>query len=348
MNVEYVNKVIRLCDDYVKSNDPKMKWMWGEGLLGYALLKLDEKLGTSRYTEFIKKYCDYYVLNQPLIDQADRVAPVLITYTMQKLTGNEDYKKLTERGINYIVNSPRLVDDCVNHLGNSLVGKFYPKSIWVDSLMMFGVLPAIYGKGEGRQDILDMAASQPLTHAKYLNNRKSGLWYHSYWTRLKQAYPQRSLYWARGNGWVLCALPMILDQLSDNDKNKQEIIWMYQKTSAAVRTYQKHSGMFTTLLTKKSYEETSATALIAAGFLHGAQQGYLDASYLESGLKSYRSVVDHLYINDLGNMAMPLISGPTIPMPIFPKLGYTLVPRKDNWSYGIAALIFATIQYINA
>lgn len=39
------------------------------------------------------------------------------------------------------------------------------------------------------------------------------------------------------------------------------------------------------------------------------------------------------------------ISAPTIPLHIFPKLGYTLIPKNDNWSYGIAALIFAAIAY---
>ena len=42
---------------------------------------------------------------------------------------------------------------------------------------------------------------------------------------------------------------------------------------------------------------------------------------------------------------MPEISGPTIPLPIFPKLGYKLVPCGKNWSYGVAAMIFAAIEY---
>ena len=42
---------------------------------------------------------------------------------------------------------------------------------------------------------------------------------------------------------------------------------------------------------------------------------------------------------------MTEISGPTIPLPVFPKLGYKLVHLGKNWSYGIAALIFAAIEY---
>ena len=39
------------------------------------------------------------------------------------------------------------------------------------------------------------------------------------------------------------------------------------------------------------------------------------------------------------------ISGPTIPLPLLPKLGYKLTPKGDNWSYGLAALFFAAIEY---
>ena len=42
---------------------------------------------------------------------------------------------------------------------------------------------------------------------------------------------------------------------------------------------------------------------------------------------------------------MPEISGPTIPLPILPRLGYKAVPRGKNWSYGVAAVIFAALEY---
>ena len=50
-------------------------------------------------------------------------------------------------------------------------------------------------------------------------------------------------------------------------------------------------------------------------------------------------------IDDETGVYMTQISGPTIPVPIFPKLGYTLTPRGKNHSYGVAALIFAALQY---
>ena len=86
----YFSKVIQLCDYWVSVNRPEMRWMWGHALMGYALSELDSYLDTDKYTPFLKAFCDYYVKKPPIIDYADRAAPALITYAMQKKTGNTD------------------------------------------------------------------------------------------------------------------------------------------------------------------------------------------------------------------------------------------------------------------
>ena len=37
------------------------------------------------------------------------------------------------------------------------------------------------------------------------------------------------------------------------------------------------------------------------------------------------------------------ISGPTIPLPLLPRLGYLAVPRRPNLPWGVAALVFAVL-----
>jgi len=338
-------KVKELADYVIRTWDPKMKWMWGEALLGYALSLLDEHLGTDQYTKFLTDYCDYYVDHPPRVDQSDTSAPALITYQMQKKTGNVAYKQLTDRVLFYIANEPRLIEDSVNHLGNSKEGKLYPKSIWVDSLMMFSVFPSRYSRENQDDKMMDIAARQPRILAKYMQDPVDGLWYHSYWVKQKTHYPRRKLYWGRGNGWVVAALPMILDQIG-NHEEKQNIEKIFVDTCKGLLPYQRSDGAFETVFNKigKTYRELSFTALVAAGFLHGYRLKLLDDSFLEAGTKAFQTVVDSLqYENE--DIYMPEISGPTIPLPIFPYLGYKLVPRGRNWSYGIAALIFAAIEF---
>ncbi len=342
--MKVIEKINRLAKDITETWDPKMKWMWGEALLGYALSLLDEHQHTDEFTPFLKGYCDYYVANPPRVDQSDTSAPGLITYYMWKKTNNEAYKKLTDRVIHYIMKEPRLIEDSVNHLGNSLEGKFYPKSIWVDSLMMFSVFPARYAKEQNDQDMMNVAARQPRIMSKYMQDPHDHLWYHSYWTTWKTHYPKRKIYWGRGNGWVIAALPMILESIGEHEE-KASIIEIFKKTAHALLPYQREDGTFETVINKvgKTYRELSFTALVASGFLHGYRLGILDDPFKVAGKKALYAVIDALE-EENGRLVMPEISGPTIPMPLFPYLGYKLIPKGKNWSYGLAALIFAGIQ----
>lgn len=340
----YYQKVNRLADFVVDTWDPKMKWMWGEALLGYALDELDRENGSSRYTPFLTAYCDYWVKQDPAVDQSDTTAPGLITYAMYKRTKNPAYGKLTEKVLDYIRNEPRLYLDCLNHLGNSKKAKLYPRSIWIDSVMMFSVFTSLYAREHGDEELLSFAARQPKQYAAMMLDSKEHLWAHSYWVDRGQAYPQRKIFWGRGNGWVICAFPMILDQIGLDHPEAAQIISIFQKTSEALLHCMNEDDTFSTLLKQKSYRELSATALISAGWMHGIRAGYLDLKFLEPAVKAFYACVDAMEETDEG-IYMTEISGPTIPLPIFPKLGYQMVPVGKNWSYGIAALIFAAIEY---
>jgi unsaturated rhamnogalacturonyl hydrolase len=179
--------------------------------------------------------------------------------------------------------------------------------------------------------------------AKYMMDPKTNLWHHSYWVKAKKPYP-RKVFWGRGNGWVIASLPMILEAIG-NHQERQTIIDIYLKTSAALIGLMRKDGCFETVLNRpgKTYRELSATALIAAGWLQGYRMGLVGKEYLEAGKKAFKAVVDQLEEGE--TMMMPEISAPTIPLPIFPYLGYKLTPKGKNWSYGIAALIFAAIQF---
>lgn len=339
-----IEKAKKLVEHSIKVRKPKMGWSWGQGLLGSAMHELDEYLNTEISTEFLKGFCDYYVANTPKVDSSDTSAPGLITYAMQKKTGRADYKALTDMVLDYIKNEPRLLEDAVNHHGSSFIGKFYPKSIWVDSLMMFSVFPSRYAIENGDSALLDIAVKQVGIFAKYLMDREDDLWYHSYWTKMATHYPISKIYWGRGNAWVISALPKILDCISEHAE-KQSIINILSKTSKALLKYQKADGSFDTVLNRgKTYRELSATALIADGWMHAVREGYLPEEYLEHAIKAYKAVDDAIIINNKGAY-MPEISGPTSPLPICPYLVYKITPKGKNLAYGVAAYIWACIEY---
>lgn len=341
---ERYNKVKRLADFVTSTVEPKMKWMWGEALLGYALDEFDKENGREDYTKFLTDYCDYWAKVDPAVDQSDTAAPGLITYAMYKRTNNPEYKRLTDKVLDYIRYEPRLYLDCLNHLGCSKKGRLYPKSVWIDSVMMFSVFTSLYAKESGDKELIEFAARQPKQYASMMMDEKKGLWSHSYWVKAKRAFPKRDLFWGRGNGWVICGFPMILDNIGLEHKEAEGVIELFRKTSEALLSAMREDHTFGTLLKYDSYRELSATALISAGWLHGIRCGYLDEKFLEPAVKAFEACVDAIEESETG-VYMPEISGPTIPVPLFPKLGYKLVPLGKNWSYGVAAMIFAAMEY---
>jgi unsaturated rhamnogalacturonyl hydrolase len=263
---------------------------------------------------------------------------------MYKRTANAEYKRLTDKVLDYIRYEPRLYLDCLNHLGCSKKGKIYPKSVWIDSVMMFSVFTSLYANESGDAELLDFAARQPKQYASMMLDKDKGLWAHSYWVNQKTAFPKRDLFWGRGNGWVICAFPMILDNIGLDHKEAPEIIRLFRQTSEALLDCMRDDYTFNTLLKYKSYRELSATALISAGWLHGIRCGYLDEKFLEPAIKAFEACVNAMEESDDG-VYMTEISGPTIPLPLLPKLGYKMIPLGKNWSYGVAALVFAAIEY---
>lgn len=341
-------KIIELADaSTVRLVPEKLPWMWGEALMMHALGEMNELLGQERYTAYIKRYVDYHIKKGCRIDQSDTLAPTLATYYLQKKYPELEYHLTTNRGLEYIKNSEKVIHNMPNHLGHSLEGRFYPKSIWVDSIMMYGVFTSLYAREQKVDWLMDFAKSQPAFFKKYLQDEEDKLFVHSYWTKSKKKYPNK-LYWGRGNGWVIGAMPMLIDNLPEGEE-KEICLQTLSEVSEAILKYQRPDGYFESLLNKpgKTLKESSATALIASGWLHSVRCGYLDNKFLKPGLKALEAVVNDLGYKD-NMISMGYISGPTIALQLIPQLGYKLqykLQKSEDWSYGLAALFFAGIEY---
>lgn len=338
-----IARSLALCREVVARGKAPRKWMWGDALFGYALSEYDRLHGSQEFTPALTAYCDHYLQNPPHVDYADRAAPALITYAMQKLPGNGRFVPLTDAVLQYIRQAPRILGDAVNHLGHSLEGRLYPQSIWVDSLMMFGLFPALYAREQGDAELLAFAARQPRIYSGFMQSPEHRLWYHSYWVRARRPHPGGELFWGRGNGWVMAALPRMLDIIGPENPEYDQMLRIFQDTAEALIPLENPDHSYNTLLRQPSYRELSATALIAAGLMHGARAGYLAPDRAERGAKSYLAVTAAISEDDEG-LYLPEISAPTIPLQLFPGLCYRLTPRGRNWSYGLAALLFAAME----
>ena len=339
---------------------PVLRWMWGEALLAYAMAELGaflspEDPAASPTFAFAKAACDSWAQSGRRVDQSDTAAPALALWAVQSRIGGHAYDALIGRVRAYLSEEPRLFGDIPNHLGHSPEGRFYPRSIWVDSMMMLGLYPALAGCGSGDSDLLDLAARLPGQFASLLQDPATKLWRHAWWAGGKGgpasllfprgSFPRRPIIWARGNGWVVRSLSMILDALPGDHPEFKGILAIYRDTSAALLKVQRPDHWFGTVLGRPAYRESSATLLIAGGWMRGVGRGWLDEAYRGPAVAAFESVVDALRPGRRHRSPeLPEISGPTIPLPLFPYLGYALLPRAANLPFGVAALILAAID----
>jgi len=322
----------------------RMKWMWGQGLYNYSLSLFDEAHNSDEFTGFISRYYDAHIKRGYKVESSDTLAPALGAYMLWKKNGDPGYLRIVEDAAAYMHNAERILEHLPNHMGTGVYSKVYPQSIWVDSIMMYGVFAGRYAHEQGDDVLAEFAKRQAPLFAKYLLDEKFGLFYHSYWTSIKSHYPRKPIFWGRGNGWVMAAIPLLLPYLDDSPE-KDEAVRLFRNLAYNLLPYQRSDGYFNTILypKAKSYKESSATALIASGLMYGGRTGLLGDDCLDAGKRAFSAVVQDIREDKTG-LCMPFISAPTIPIPGAALPGYRLTPTGTNLTYGLAALVFSALE----
>jgi unsaturated rhamnogalacturonyl hydrolase len=331
-------EIVELADATVRRRRPSsLSWSWAEGLLLYALLRLDAHLGEARYRAFAEAYFAHHAARPTVIEWSDQCPPGLAALELHAATSQPEHLTTSERVAQYLRATPRTKDGGLNHFGVSLLASFYPQSMWVDSLMMYGVFAARYGRSQHDQGLLRFAVEQPPLFARVLRDPVTGLFRHAWWVKACRAVPHSGGYWLRGNGWVLASLVEVLAAVPDDLAGRDQLVVMLRELAFAVVRYQLPSGLFATVLGRPSYSETSGTALVAYALFAGVRAGHLPPSFDEPAARAYRALLAQLERGPSG-VSMPGISGPTMP---YPSWGYGLVPRVRDAAHGIAAMLMA-------
>ena len=341
----YIKKVFNLADDSVKRFVPeKLNWSWGQALFLYALARIDQEHGTEKYTAYLCQYYDHHIEKGHRLCSSDTSAPALGALYLAQLTGEQRYWDVVNDVKHYYGTAPRVLEDMPNHQGTGFESKIYPKSVWVDSIMMYGVFTNWLACATNDDALHAFAANQPARFAKYLQDPGTGFFYHSYWTKAKTHYPKEELFWGRGNGWVMAAIPLLLEYLPE--EQKPEVTAIFLRLAKALLPYQRKDGYFETVFNRpdETYKESSATMLIAAGWFYGYRAGLLGKEYYTAAVKAFRAVTNDLQTKN-GLLSMPYISAPTSPIQGIPYFVYKHTPRGNDWHYGLAAAFFAALEY---
>ncbi len=335
------SEVVELADATVRRRRPsRLAWSWGEGLLLYALLRLDQQLGEARYRWFAEAYFAHHAARaERAITWSDECPPALAALELYERTGRTEYLSLAAPVAHYLRTAPRTRDGGLNHFGTAPWSRLYPQSLWVDSLMMYAVFAARFGRALNDDGLVRFAVDQPALFARVLRDPATGLFRHAWWTRWQRTIPAGGGNWLRGNGWVLASLASLLEALPATHAAREPLAVLLGELAAAVVRYQLPSGLFPTVLGRASYEETSGSALVAYALFCGVRDGYLAPALEAVASRSYRALLSGLEQRRDGK-SMPGISTATMP---YPAWVYALIPRVRDAPHGVAALILAGI-----
>jgi len=317
-----------------------MAWSWGEGLLLYALLRLDERLGEARYRWFVERYFARHAGRaHTLVTWSDECPPGLAALELYELTRRAEYLALAEPVARYLRTARRTKDGGLNHFGVSWRSRWYPQSMWADSLMMYAVFAARFGRVMGDEGLMRLAAEEPARFARFLRDPRTGLYRHAWWVHHQRTVPAGHGSWLRGNGWVLASIVEVLEALPAAHDGRGTLIELLGELASAVVRYQLPSGLFPTVLGRASYEETSGSALVAYALFRGLRAGYLPPALEASAARAYGALLAALERRSDGT-SMTGVSTATMP---YPAWAYAFIPRVRDAPHGIAALLLAGI-----
>ncbi|MES2475484.1 MAG: glycoside hydrolase family 88 protein [Verrucomicrobiota bacterium] len=124
-------------------------------------------------------------------------------------------------------------------------------------------------------------------------------------------------FWARGNGWVFAALPMVIDDLPANHPDREHYLSIYQAMARSLADSQQEDGHWTRSILDPAHApgpETSGTAFFTYGYLWGLRHGVLDKkTYGPVALKAWDFLMTTSlqpdgtvgYVQPIGEKAIP-------------------------------------------
>jgi rhamnogalacturonyl hydrolase YesR len=149
---------------------------------------------------------------------------------------------------------------------------------WCDALFMAPGGIARLGQITGDSSYFSFLDSEWAPTQTGLFDTKTGLFWRD------SSFVNGTVYWSRGNGWVLAGIVRVLQYLPTTDASYGTYVTLLQTMAAALKPWQQSDGTWHSDLTHpQTYAnpEVSGTGLITYAITYGINHGLLDrATYL--------------------------------------------------------------------
>lgn len=266
-------------------------WEWAQGVGIYGLYCCARELENDEALDWLGKWIDKNIEKGLPERNVNTTAPLLTVSALGKDTGNEKYLAICREWAEWIIKDlPRTKFGGFQHVISNVLNHM---QLWDDTLFMTVLFIAQMAMIDNKEEYLKECEYQFLLHSNYLQDRRTGLWFHG-WT-FEGSHNFANALWGRGNCWITAFIPDYLEITEGNCSIKRYMISVLNAQVEALKKYQDSSGLWHTLIDdESSYLEVSATAGFAYGILKGIRMGILSEEYHEMAMKAAKGVIDNI------------------------------------------------------
>ena len=266
-------------------------WEWTQGVGLYGFWRLFEYTNDKKYLNILIKYYDERFAEGLQNNNINTVGPMLTLAYLYEYTKEEKILPYCMEWAVWINKDlPKTKEGGFQHITSDTLNT---GELWDDTLFMTVLFLAKMGMILDNNIYKDEAVYQFLIHAKYLVDRKTGLWFHG-WTFEGNHNFAEGL-WGRGNCWITIAIPEIIEILSLENSVERYFVELLERQVEGLEKFQCSNGMWHTLLDDNtSYVETSATCGFAYGILKAIRLNKLDNRFADCALKALEPVLKNI------------------------------------------------------
>jgi unsaturated rhamnogalacturonyl hydrolase len=204
---------------------------------------------------------------------------------------------------------------------------------WCDALFMAPPVLAELAQITHRRDYLDFMDREWWRTSTELYDAQQHLFYRDSRFPDRRGPNGKSVFWARGNGWVLGGLARVLQAMPKDYPSRPKYVAQFQQMAAALVAVQRSDGLWSAgLLDTEDYPlaETSGTSLIAYALAYGVNEGILEREQYQPSLtRAWQGLVAHIYADGRLGSVQPVGDSPGGLRP------------TSSYVYGVGAFLLA-------
>lgn len=312
-----------------------LTWDWPCGVAYFGIGEAYEKTGNEKYLKLLQDRVDELIgLGLPRVWTVNACAMGHCLITLYQATGEQKYWDLIQSKVSYLRNDAlRFGDSVLQHTVSAK--NDFPEQAWADTLFMAALFLLRVGVLSKDQELVEDALNQWYWHINYLQDEKTGFFYHGY-NNIEKSH-MSGIYWGRANAWAAYTMSKVGGILPECYlyPKYMDVAGALNEQLSALKTVQTENGLWRTVLDdEESYEEISAAAGIAAAMVERGNP--LHTRYIN---KAIRGLLDN--ISEDGRVLN--VSGGTAVMK--DREGYRGISRRwiQGWGQGLALAFLAGV-----